>query len=237
MVFLLHYRLGFICPLVGIFTSSFSSGSLLATQLLAQTTPTNSIELVCCLLVCLYLWLFSISVTKLPSYVLPLIPAAAILVALVWSEALSNYKVELDWGLLVSIALNLLLTIALAIAFWFSPEFIGKDPVIPNLGEKVARANLHWRGVLVWGTISLASIGCLLLRKWRWLMLVNLVGFLAFISLVLQPSYTFVDRLRQMPLRQLAQTITEVRQPTEELWMLGFKNPAWFFILEIRYVS
>lgn len=181
-----------------------------------------------CWFICIF-GFFSISVTKLPSYTLPLIPAAAIMVALVWSEAISNHKVKLDRGLLISIALNLLLAIALTIAFALSPEFIGKDPTIPNLGEKVARANLHWRGAVVWGTISLASIGCLLLRKWRWLILINLIGFIAFISLVLQPTYTFVDRLRQLPLRELSQTVTEVQQPTEELWMLGFKKPSLVF--------
>ncbi|WP_036485646.1 glycosyltransferase family 39 protein [Myxosarcina sp. GI1] len=181
-----------------------------------------------CWFVCIFAF-FSISVTKLPSYTLPLIPAAAILVALVWSEALTNYNSKIDRGLLISIVLNLLLAIALAIAFYFCPQFIGKDPVIPNLGEKVARANLHLKGATIWGTISLASIACLLLKHWRWTIFINLIGFLAFISLVLQPSYMFVDRLRQAPIKNLAQTVIEVKQPTEELWMLGFEKPSLVF--------
>ena len=184
----------------------------------------------CWWFVCIF-GFFSISVTKLPSYVLPLIPAGAILVALGWSEALTKpLAAKFDRGLLVSIVGNCFLAIALAIAFWYLPEFVGKDPVIPKLGDKVAASGLPWRGAVVWSAIALASIFCWLrIRQRRWIIWINILGFMAFISLVLNPAYIFVDRLRQLPLRELAPVIAEVQQPNEDIWMLGFKKPSLVF--------
>ncbi len=174
---------------------------------------------------------FSICVTKLPSYVLPLIPAGAILVALGWSEALTkSLAAKLDRGLLVSIGGNCFLAIALAIAFWYLPELVGKDVVIPKLGDKVAAAGLPWRGAVVWSAIALASICCWLrIRQRRWIIWINILGFMAFICFVLNPAYIFVDQFRQLSLRELAPVIAEVQQPHEDIWMLGFKKPSLVF--------
>lgn len=174
---------------------------------------------------------FSISVTKLPSYVLPLIPAAAILVALLWSEALSDRATpQIDRGLLISMAIHCCLLVVLALAFWYSPEFVGKDPVVPKLGDKVAASGLPWRGTLVWGIISLGSIFCWLkVTARKWFIWLNIIGFVAFIGFVLHPTYFWLDRLRQLPLRELAPEIVELHQPNEDIWMLGFNKPSLVF--------
>ena len=179
---------------------------------------------------CIFIF-FSISVTKLPSYVLPLIPAASILVAEVWSQELSSFsKSKLNYGLLASIILNLLLVIALAIAFIYIPNVIGKDPAIPNLKELIRQSGLHWRGGLVWGLGAMGMVFFIRQRKqWRWLIAVNLISFVALIIFVLLPLSFFVDRYRQLPLRQISQTIIQVQQPQEELWMVGFQKPTLVF--------
>jgi 4-amino-4-deoxy-L-arabinose transferase-like glycosyltransferase len=180
--------------------------------------------------VCIFSF-FTISVTKLPSYALPLIPAAAILVALGWSEALTrNYQFKLDRPLLISIIVNVLLLIVLAVGFIVSPHFIGKDPAVPNLDELVAQSGLPWRGGTIWGLTALAIALVLLRRKgWRWLVCINLIGYIAFISFMLIPTSFFIDQTRQLPLREISETIVRVQQPAEELWMIDFKKPSVVF--------
>jgi 4-amino-4-deoxy-L-arabinose transferase-like glycosyltransferase len=174
---------------------------------------------------------FSISVTKLPSYVLPLIPAAAILVALLWSEALSDRATpQIDRGLSISMAIHCGLLVVLALVFWYSPEFVGKDPVVPNLGDKVAASGLPWRGMMVWGIVAISSIFCWLkVATRKWFIWLNIIGFVAFIGFVLHPTYFWLDRLRQLPLRELASEIVELQQPDREVWMLGFNKPSLVF--------
>ena len=179
---------------------------------------------------CIFIF-FTVSVTKLPSYVLPLLPAAAILVAQVWNQELTSLpKSKINYALLTSIIFNFLFVIALAIAFVYCPNFIGKDPAIPHLKESIIDSGLPWRGGIVWGISAMGMILFLKPRKqWRWLIAVNLVSFFAFIIFVLLPLSFFVDQNRQLPLKQIAETIIQVQQPQEKLWMIGFEKPTLVF--------
>ena len=180
--------------------------------------------------VCIFLF-FSISVTKLPSYVLPLIPAGAILVAILWSEYLViDLKKTRYQGLLISILGNLLLAIVIAIAFLVIPKFIGDDPAISDLDLLLAKSGLTTIGAIIWGAIAIAIILCLTkIKYWRWVVCINLVGFLAFTSFVLLPTNFFLDYHRQLPLREIAQQIITVQQDREPIIMLGFKKPSLVF--------
>ncbi|HHP7232562.1 MAG TPA: ArnT family glycosyltransferase [Xenococcaceae cyanobacterium] len=182
--------------------------------------------------ICIFVF-FTISVTKLPSYVLPLIPAAAILVGLLWSEAIINQKLtrpNLDRGLFISIIANLLLALLLAIAFYLSPNFIGNDPAIPKLNRLVAATGFTIRSTVVWGIIGIAIAFCLTqLKYWRWIIVINLIGFLVFISVVLIPIAFFVDTHRQLPLREIANDLSQLQQPEEPIVMVGFKKPSLVF--------
>ncbi len=198
--------------------------------------------------ICIFVF-FSISVTKLPSYVLPLIPAAAILVALLWSDAITQHgegkwftkfgifrrqeqftKQKIDRGLLISIIFNLLLALLLGVAFYISPNFIGHDPAIPKLSRVVAATGLTLRGAIVWGSMGIAIAFCLTkIKLWRWIIGINLIGFLIFISVVLMPASFFVDTHRQLPLREIAYDINQFQQPEELILMVGFKKPSLVF--------
>lgn len=80
-----------------------------------------------------------------------------------WSELIlvraKNKKI--DRGLLASIVLNLFLAIALAIAFYFCPDWIGKDPTTPKLSRLVVESFLPISGMIVWGLIAFAIALCL----------------------------------------------------------------------------
>lgn len=181
---------------------------------------------------CIFIF-FSISVTKLPSYVLPLVPAAAILVTALWGDFIAKLRLKsayFNYGMVAAIVLNLLLAVALAVGFYLAPNWIGKDPATPKLSRLVAESSLPISGAVVWGLLAVA-IAILLIRKnhWQWIVGANLIGFLAFISFVLLPTTFFVDTHRQIPLTQIASTITQTQQGTEPIFMVGFKKPSLVF--------
>ena len=192
---------------------------------------------------------FTIAVTKLPSYVIPLLPSAAILVALLWSEEMTNewsttpkepmVKASLlraqnrfrkNRGLLISGIINCLFLIILAIAFIYSPNFIGYDPAAPNLPELLIQSQIPLRGAIIWGITAILITLLLTIRPyWQWLGVTNLIGFVTCFILVLIPATIVMDQVRQLPLRQLSATVTQVAQVNEELWMIGFTKPSLVF--------
>ncbi|NEO29012.1 MAG: glycosyltransferase family 39 protein [Symploca sp. SIO3C6] len=201
---------------------------------------------------------FTIAVTKLPSYVLPLMPAAAILLALLWSDYGNSYAREMGrwgdgemgrWGdgekdksnlvclpsrtvdpILFSGIFNLILLVVIAAVIFYGSQLLGYDPAAPNLSELLQRSGLPLRGCLIWGATAILT-GVLLWRRrwWRWLWSVNLVGLIAFLILVLMPLVFLMDEARQLPLRQLSAIATQVEQPGEELIMIGFEKPSVVF--------
>jgi len=184
---------------------------------------------------------FTISVTKLPSYVLPLMPAASILVALLWSDQMTRETKQNRFpALLLSGVFNVVFLLAIAGAIFFSPQLVGYDPAAPDLSERLQQSGLPWQGALIWGTTAVMA-GLLLLRRrwWRWLWGVNFVGFLAFVVFVLTPASFLVDQARQLPLRQLSLLAAQLEQPQEELLMIGFKKPSVVFYSQkpVNYFS
>lgn len=194
---------------------------------------------------------FTIAVTKLPSYTLPLIPAAAILVALFWGEILQPNRVQnsenreqrqtiptvtaaveprKSTGFWVAGIFNVVLLLALAIASFYSPQLIGYDPVAPDFGERFGQTAIPLQSAILWGIVS-GAIALLLRQKkaWRGILAVNLIGFCAFLLFVGLPALSFVDRVRQQPIRELAAIATQAQQPGEELLMAGFKKPSLVF--------
>ncbi|MDY6782900.1 MAG: glycosyltransferase family 39 protein [Cyanobacteriota bacterium] len=206
---------------------------------------------------------FTAAVTKLPSYTLPLIPAAAILVALFWSQELSlegrgqraegrrNFEAEgvleqeatgkaegnrlvdnakIPWGFVATGIANAILLLALAVVSFISPRLIGYDAAAPNLGELFGQTNLPIRSTIIWG-IAGCAIAFLLWKHAlrRWILAVNLISFIAFVIFALTPANFFIDRVRQLPLRQLAAISVQVQRPGEELMMSGFKKPTLVF--------
>jgi 4-amino-4-deoxy-L-arabinose transferase-like glycosyltransferase len=171
---------------------------------------------------------FTIATTKYFSYTLPLMPAAAILVALLWTDYITQAPQRQQPGFLLSGVLNVVLLLAMAAAIVYCPRWLDDDPWMPNLGLHIQEAGLPVIGGMVWGLTTIAAIGLLLWRS-RGLWLANLLGFLAFLILVVHPFVLIADTERQLPLRQLAQVAVQTRQPTEDLIMLGFKKPSLVF--------
>ena len=174
---------------------------------------------------------FTIAVTKLPSYTIPLLPASAILIALFWSDQMSRPTLNprsnrFAW---VSHAVNVAVLFGLAWAVYYSPNWLGDDPELPNLPNALRQAGIEAWGGVAWAIVAIVGLIFLLRRQGRWLWSVNLVGFVAFVLLTLMPAAALMDAERQLPLRQLSQTIVQVQQPNEPIVMIGFGKPSIVF--------
>jgi 4-amino-4-deoxy-L-arabinose transferase-like glycosyltransferase len=190
---------------------------------------------------------FSIAVTKLPSYVLPLMPAAAILVALLWSDFFQDTQARQTIPvassptspvspsfLRVSGWVNVMFLSVLATALFNIIYILGTDPAISNFHELIQKSGLPVIAGVIWLVCAVLVAGLLLSRQWNHIISINLLGFVAFLIFVLTPASFFIDRERQLPLRELSAVILEAKQPNEELIMLGFKKPSVVFYSHIH---
>ncbi|NEN93825.1 MAG: glycosyltransferase, partial [Okeania sp. SIO3H1] len=85
------------------------------------------------------------------------------------------------------------------------------------------------RGGLILITAAIV-VGFLLVKKQTsWIWSTNFIGLVACLIFTINPMMFLVDQERQLPLRQLAQTIVEVRQPGEEIVMISFEKPSLVF--------
>ncbi|MEM7794164.1 MAG: glycosyltransferase family 39 protein [Cyanobacteria bacterium P01_C01_bin.118] len=163
---------------------------------------------------------FTAAVTKLPSYVLPLMPAAAIMVGLMWAGPKQR-------GTWLSAVLSIVFFAILTVASYLTPNWIGGDPVMPDFPALVRDSGAMLYGSIVWGGATLVGLGLLLMRRVRWMWAVSFIAFLAFTAVSILPVATIANNQRQLPLRQLAQTIRQ--QPDETLAMVGFMKPSLVF--------
>jgi len=176
---------------------------------------------------------FTIAVTKLPSYVLPLMPAAAILVALLWSDffptpAASNSRSPLSFFRFSGWA-NVVLFAALSVAMFQITRLLGSDQAAPNFRQTLENSNLTQLGGYIWLFTGLSVAFLLITRRWQGIMIANLLGFATFLIVVLMPALFLMDQERQLPLREISAVVANVQQPNEEILMVGFKKPSVVF--------
>ena len=180
---------------------------------------------------------FTIAVTKLPSYTIPLLPAAAIMTALFWSDEMTRSRP--NRAALISHWVNVGLLAGLAGAILYCTHWMGDDPEMPKLPEFLERSGILTVGAVIWGSAAIAAMILQIRRQGRWLWSVNLVSFIAFVLLVLMPATLIMDSQRQLPLRQMAAAIVQVQQPTEPAVMIGFAKPSVVFYTQrpILYIE
>ncbi|MTJ54779.1 glycosyltransferase family 39 protein [Anabaena sp. UHCC 0253] len=179
---------------------------------------------------------FSIAVTKLPSYVLPLMPAAAILVALFWSDLFpSSQPLQ---SLRISAWVNVAFLTVVAIALYNLTQIAGPDPAAPELYVQMEKSGILKFGGIIWLLSAIITASLILSYRYRQIITINLVGFIAFIAIALMPAVSIMDQQRQLPLRELSTLIVESKQPNEEVIMVGFKKPTVTFYTQqlINYI-
>lgn len=182
---------------------------------------------------------FSIAATKLPSYVLPLMPAAAILVALFFTADITGDitadSLSLDpfpsqpRSLFPSACANIVFLLLLAGTLFYLPKILETDPAMPNFPELLLESGAIYVGAAILAATAASTAIFGLQRRWRWLWSANLVGFIAFFIFALMPTIVLFDADRQLPLRQMAEIIVQVRHPEEETIMIAFEKPSLVF--------
>ncbi|MEY2978092.1 MAG: ArnT family glycosyltransferase [Prochlorotrichaceae cyanobacterium] len=180
---------------------------------------------------------FTIAVTKLPSYVLPLMPAAAILVALYWSDLFglpatseTSPPARSHRFPLVPL-LNVGFLGVLGLIFLLQSRWLPRieDPAMPTFATDLEATGLLTIAGGISLTAAIVSLLLILYRRKAWLWGTNFLGFVLIFVFTLIPVTFTLDQHRQAPLRDLAEVLTQVRQPEEPILMLGLEKPSIVF--------
>ena len=183
---------------------------------------------------------FTVAITKYFSYTLPLMPAAAIIVALWWSEHIVQGQIfhhpvgqtsSSIFSLKLTSILSIVFFLALAGACYYCPNWLNDDPSMPDLGLRMEQSGLYLIGAVIWGVSAIAGTVLLLRRQAYLFWGVNFLGFFAFVMFVIMPASSLVDAERQLPLRQIAQSAVPLVAPGEKIVMItdGFEKPSLVF--------
>lgn len=169
---------------------------------------------------------FTAASTKLPSYWLPAVPAAAVLIALAARAPAGRGErggperaTRWAWWA------TLLLTGLIAAVFFAGPWLVAliRDPELPTLPAELIRAGRLPVAGLCW--LAAALLGWRLSRS-RGRLLALQLPLVLFVPLALLPSWALGDRLRGEPVRTLAATIQRQARPGEPLAMVGILKPS-----------
>ena len=173
---------------------------------------------------------FTLAATKLPSYWLPATPAAALLVALIARQAwgcgdagglLPDRAFRICWWL--TLALTALLALVLALGPLWVPRIF--DPEMPSLPAELLASGALLRAACCWGLA--AAAGWWLRARPAPLRLLGLqLPLVLFALTALLPSWALGDRLRGLPVRQMAAAATREITPGETLAMVGILKPS-----------
>ena len=176
---------------------------------------------------------FTLSGTKLPSYWLPAIPAAAIIIGQAESFKINqgNNKSKLFntcWWL------TILFLFLIAIVFLLpllipNLSLLNKinDNEMNNLSTQLISSGILTRGgicFLVSGILGIVS------RKSLKINLLSLqIPIIFFQLLAINPLFRLIDFNRQLPLREASKFINISRKPNEAIAMVGIKKPSIHF--------
>ena len=165
---------------------------------------------------------FSISATKLPSYWLPAIPAAAILI----SHSFISLKNSNKNYLYLWIS-SILILFGISIVFFFSNIWLSSinDPEMPNLASELISTGIIFKAKLFFSSFTLFAI-ILFSLKFRNIFLFTQVFLLIGQSFLMPPIRKLADTSRQLPLRSISKLILNIRDKRETLAMIGIRKPS-----------
>ena len=171
---------------------------------------------------------FSISATKLPSYWLPAIPAAAILISNSFSK-LQNQKKAFSYLWII----NLLILFGLSIAFFLSNNWLNliNDPEMPNLASNLLSTGIILKARLFFFAFTFVGIVLFLLRSHKTILYLQILLLLGQ-AFLMPPIRKLGDTSRQLPLRNISKQILNSRQGGETLAMIGIRKPSLHFYTE-----
>ncbi len=165
---------------------------------------------------------FSISATKLPSYWLPAIPAAAILI----SNGFINLK-NSNKSYLYLWIFNILILFGVSLSFFFSNIWLSSinDPEMPNLVSELISSGIIFKAKLFFSSFTLVAIILYSLNSkniFLYLQILLLLGQ----PFLMSPVRKLADTSRQLPLRNISKLILDIREGKETLAMIGIRKPS-----------
>ena len=168
---------------------------------------------------------FSISATKLPSYWLPAIPAAAILISNSFISLKNPNKSYLYLWIF-----NILILFGFSLAFFFSNFWLSSinDPEMPNLVSELISSGIIFKAKLFFSSFTLLAIILFTFRYkniFLYLQILLLIGQ----SFLMSPIRKLADTSRQLPLRNISKLISDIREGRETLAMIGIRKPSLHF--------
>ncbi len=168
---------------------------------------------------------FSISATKLPSYWLPAIPAAAILISYSFIDLKnSNKNYFYLW------TFNILILCGISVAFFFSNIWLSSiiDPEMPNLAADLISSGIIFKAKLFFSLFTLITI-ILFSFKTKKIFFYLQISLLIGQFFLMTPIRKLADTSRQLPLRNISKLISNIREGNETLAMIGIRKPSLHF--------
>ncbi len=168
---------------------------------------------------------FSLSATKLPSYWLPAIPAASILISYSFINLKNSNKSYLYLWIF-----NILILFGFSIAFFFSNIWLSliNDPEMPNLGSDLISSGIIFKAKFLFSSFTLLAI-ILFSLKSKNIFLYLQILLLIVQSFLMTPIRKLADSSRQLPLRDISKLILDIREGKETLAMIGVRKPSLHF--------
>ncbi len=168
---------------------------------------------------------FSISATKLPSYWLPAIPAAAILTSNSFVNLQNPNKTYLYLWIF-----NISILFGVSIAFFFSDIWLISinDPEMPNLASDLISSGIIFKARMFFSFFTVFAIILFSLKSkniFLYLQITLLLGQ----SFLMSPIRKLADTSRQLPLRNISKLILDIREGRETLAMIGIRKPSLHF--------
>ncbi len=201
-----------------------------------QPTLNTSVGLFLLLWLVIPLAFFSAAATKLPGYILPILPAGALLVSLsLWplpagTDRETAWRPSLRRSLRLGGAIELVVLAAMAVAAAMAPRWAASDPAHPTFARALDQSGLP---MLLATLLSLSALGLAVVvlkgKDARWLGWPNVAGFLAILALVVAPLAPLIDQERLQPIRQLARQARDLARTDEPLWVVGTKRYSTLF--------
>ena len=168
---------------------------------------------------------FSISATKLPSYWIPAIPAASILISRsVQILTIQKRNISIIW------LFTTLILFGFSFAFYFSDSWLVliDDPEMPDLVNQIKVYGLIERAKLL--LVPLTILSTIFIFKFlpKSLLFFQILLFLG--QFLLMPNVRkLADNLRQEPLRNISKKIMNERAGMEPIAMIGIRKPSLHF--------
>ncbi len=167
---------------------------------------------------------FSFSATKLPSYWIPAIPAASILICKSTQILDNKRNIPFIW------LLTTLILLGFSIAFYFSDSWLVliNDPEMPELVSEIKTNGLIFRTRILFTIFTILSTIFIFKFIPKSILFLQILIYSSQF-LLMPPIRKIADNLRQEPLRSISKKIIDVRSSREPIAMIGIRKPSLHF--------